>query len=67
MKNILCVIVLSTLLVGCTTQNPNDIHQAGTSWCIEEFDEHSYVIRSGESGGYGSGIAHNPKCSCTSK
>lgn len=59
---LLCAIA-SCLVVGCAPDR-NETVEARGEWWREKFDGHSYVVRNGTGYGAGSGIEHDPDCSC---
>lgn len=73
MKKLLILILSISLIAGCQQPTPPPLRQeddrrlAATSWWREDFDGHTYIIRSGSDHGWGSGITHDPDCKCYSK
>jgi hypothetical protein len=61
------LVIISLVLVGCKIQNPSapTANKPKGIWTKDKFDGHVYIISTGTGvSGYGSGIAHDPDCSC---
>lgn len=57
------VVLLS--MIGCApTLDDRFDTNLKEGWWREEYNEHSYIVRGGNSTGYGSGITHDPDCKC---